>query len=49
MGDTFWKMVERQGFEVKTYDRSVSGKEKKVDVAIAHAMTKDAYISLRRA
>jgi uncharacterized LabA/DUF88 family protein len=41
--DSFWKMVERKGFEVKTYDKNAAGKEKKVDVAIAHRMTKDAY------
>lgn len=42
-GDSFWKMVERHGFKVTTYDRNAAGKEKKVDVAIAHRMTKDAY------
>ncbi|EPF7603113.1 TPA: NYN domain-containing protein [Vibrio cholerae] len=41
--DSFWKMVEHKGFEVVTYDRNAAGKEKKVDVAIAHAITKDAY------
>ena len=41
--DSFWKMVESKGFEVKTYDRNAAGKEKKVDVAIAHGITKDAY------
>jgi hypothetical protein len=41
--DTFWQMVERQGFSVTTYDKNKSGKEKKVDVAIAHQLTKDAY------
>ncbi|HHF3105185.1 TPA: NYN domain-containing protein [Vibrio alginolyticus] len=41
--DSFWNMVERKGFEVVTYDRNAAGKEKKVDVAIAHAITKDAY------
>lgn len=41
--DSFWKMVEYKGFEVKTYSRSISGHEKKVDVAIAHSITKDAY------
>ena len=41
--DSFWAMVERKGFEVKTYDRNASGHEKKVDVAIAHSITKDAY------
>jgi uncharacterized LabA/DUF88 family protein len=44
--DSFWEMVKRKGFEVKTYGRSISGKEKKVDVAIAHAMTKDAYTKI---
>lgn len=47
--DSFWKMVERKVFEVKTYDRSLSWKEKKVDVAIAHAMTKDAYTKIDKA
>ncbi|WP_373747017.1 MULTISPECIES: NYN domain-containing protein [Neisseria] len=41
--DSFWKMVEHKGFQVTTYERSISGQEKKVDVAIAHSMTKDAY------
>ena len=36
-------MVEKYGFEVQTYDRNAAGKEKKVDVAIAHRITKDAY------
>jgi hypothetical protein len=44
--DSFWKMVEKQGFEVVTYDRNAAGKEKKVDVAIAHAITKDAYTKI---
>ncbi|MCU0433684.1 MAG: NYN domain-containing protein [Bacteroidia bacterium] len=44
--DSFWKMVEMNGFEVKTYERSKSGKEKKIDVAIAHQMTKDAYTKI---
>lgn len=44
--DSFWKMVEKMGFEVVTYERSLAGKEKKVDVAIAHAITKDAYTKI---
>jgi uncharacterized LabA/DUF88 family protein len=36
-------MVERLGFKVTKYERNFSNKEKKVDVAIAHQMTKDAY------
>lgn len=42
-GDSFWQMVERYGFKVTKFDRNQAGKEKKVDVAIAHQMTKDAY------
>jgi hypothetical protein len=42
-GDSFWAMVERLGFKVTKYERNFSNKEKKVDVAIAHQMTKDAY------
>jgi hypothetical protein len=46
--DSFWKMVERQGFEVVTYERNAAGKEKKVDVAIAHTITKDAYTKISK-
>ena len=42
-GDSFWTMVREHGFQVQKYDRSIAGKEKKVDVAIAHQMTKDSY------
>lgn len=42
-GDTFWKMVEQHGFKHVKFERNFAGKEKKVDVAIAHQMTKDAY------
>ncbi len=45
--DSFWQMVEGKGFKVQTYDRNFSGKEKKVDVAIAHSITKDAYTIIR--
>jgi hypothetical protein len=49
-GDTFWKMVESKGFKVRTFERSVfTGTEKKVDVAIAHQMTKDAYTLIDKA
>jgi uncharacterized LabA/DUF88 family protein len=41
--DSFWSMVQSKGFQVETFDKSLAGKEKKVDVAIAHRMTKDAY------
>lgn len=41
--DSFWAMVKKNGFDVKTYEKNFAGKEKKVDVAIAHQITKDAY------
>lgn len=42
-GDSFWNMLERKGFNPTVYDKNFSNKEKKVDVAIAHRITKDAY------
>lgn len=47
--DSFWRMVETKGFKVKTYDKGVTGTERKVDVAIAHQMTKDAYTLIDKA
>ncbi|MBW4690207.1 MAG: NYN domain-containing protein [Lyngbya sp. HA4199-MV5] len=47
--DAFWQMVERKGFKVVKFDKSVAGKEKKVDVAIAHQLTKDAYTLIDKA
>jgi uncharacterized LabA/DUF88 family protein len=38
-------MVHDNGFEVVTFERSPGG-EKKVDVALAHQLTKDAYTEL---
>lgn len=46
--DSFWEMVKRQGFTVETFEKSASGQEKKVDVAIAHRITKDAYTCLNK-
>lgn len=48
-GDSFWEMVKKKGFDHKIYKRGVSGQEKKVDVGIAHAMTKDAYTIIDKA
>ncbi len=40
--------IERTGIRVINFRRNSSGKEKRVDVAIAHAITKDAYSGLIR-
>ena len=40
--------MNRHGFTVTRYERNAAGKEKKVDVAIAHKMTKDAYTGVVR-
>lgn len=47
-GDSFWKMVEQRGWSVKVFERGFGNREKKVDVAVAHQMTKDAYTVARR-
>lgn len=47
-GDSFWQRVEQQGWKNTVFDRNFAGKEKKVDVAIAHAITKDAYTVLNK-
>jgi uncharacterized LabA/DUF88 family protein len=41
--DPFWQYVKNQGFDVKVFEKNFSGHEKKVDTAIAHQITKDAY------
>lgn len=42
--DTVWKAAKERNFEVKTFKRSaLSGKEKQVDVAMAHDITKTFY------
>ena len=46
--DSFWEMVRKEGFIVETFEKSASGKEKKVDVAIAHRITKDAYTVINK-
>ena len=47
-GDTFWDTLERKGFDPTVYAKNVANQEKKVDVAIAHRITKDAYTLLDR-
>ncbi|WP_031294879.1 NYN domain-containing protein [Sphingobium ummariense] len=45
-GDSFWKMLDRKGFNPTVYEKNYSNHEKKVDVAVAGRMTKDAYTVL---
>jgi hypothetical protein len=47
-GDSFWKMVDKKGFKTTVYEKNVANKEKKVDVAIGAAMTKDAYTKVNK-
>jgi NYN domain-containing protein len=47
-GDSFWDMLERKGFNPTVYQKNAANQEKKVDVAIAHRMTKDAYTLIDR-
>jgi len=47
-GDSFWDMLERKGFNPTVYEKNASNQEKKVDVAVAHRMTKDAYTLIDR-
>ncbi|MGB8528568.1 MAG: NYN domain-containing protein, partial [Rhodoplanes sp.] len=48
-GDSFWEMVKRKGWEIKIYDKNIRNKEKKVDVAIGYAMSKDAFTRVGKA
>ncbi len=47
-GDSFWNMLDKKGFNPTVYERGIGGGEKKVDVAIGHRMTKDAYTIIDR-
>lgn len=42
-GDSFWNMLDRKGFNPTVYEKNVANREKKVDVAVGHRMTKDAF------
>lgn len=41
--DAVWKAAKKLNFDVSIFDRSISGKEKEVDVAMATHITKTAY------
>jgi NYN domain len=47
-GDTFWNILKTKGFNPTVYEKNAANQEKKVDVAIAHRMTKDAYTLVDR-
>ncbi len=47
-GDSFWNMLHRTGFNPTVYERNFANREKKVDVAIAGRMTKDAYTVIKK-
>jgi hypothetical protein len=47
-GDSFWKMLDRKKFNPTVYEKNFANGEKKVDVAIAHRMSKDAYTIIRK-
>jgi hypothetical protein len=41
--DSIWKAARKKNFKVKTFERSGSGREKELDVAMAHDITKNLY------
>lgn len=41
--DSLWVAAKRNGFEVKTYDRNASNREKKIDTDIVATMMEDSY------
>lgn len=45
--DTLWDLARREGFEVFTYDRNFSNKEKEVDVAIATQIVEDSFLHMK--
>jgi hypothetical protein len=47
-GDSFWNMLQKKGFNPTVYEKNFSNKEKKVDVAIGHRITKDAYTIIKK-
>lgn len=45
--DSLWEKARQQGFEVHTFDRNYSNKEKEVDVAIATQIVADSFEHMR--
>ena len=44
--DTLWDLARHEGFEVFTFDRNYSNKEKEVDVAIATQIMEDSFLHM---
>lgn len=45
--DSLWSVARRKGFDVVVYDRSIAGREKKVDTSIATTVVADSYELMR--
>lgn len=45
--DSLWELARREGFEVFTFDRNYSNKEKEVDVAIATQIMEDSFLHMK--
>lgn len=45
--DSLWELARREGFEVFTFDRNFSNKEKEVDVAIATQIVEDSFLYMK--
>lgn len=45
--DSLWDLARNEGFQVFTYDRNFSNKEKEVDVAISTQIMEDSFLHMR--
>ena len=45
--DSLWDLARKEGFEVFTFDRNFSNKEKEVDVAIATQIMEDSFLYMK--
>lgn len=45
--DSLWDLARKEGFEVFTFDRNFSNKEKEVDVAIATQIMEDSFLHMK--
>lgn len=47
--DSLWVRAQREGFEVRVFDRNAANKEKQVDVSLATTMMEDSYEHMKPA